>query len=527
MKLTNPFRGLFAADTPKPPTGAAAAALGQHQAIDWLDLVGILQRLPDPDELLRQAGLTRAKLSALTYDPEIGGALETRRDAVVATPHRLDVPDGTEADPNATPETDPRLWVCEEIKEHIEPLLRGAWSAVPYGYSVMEVVYEPRDRGRVGIKWVGEKPMEWFAPMRDGTLLYTSQLDGVPGLVDLNWKFILTQRNATYRQPQGEALLSRAYWLWWFLAQARKGNAGWLEKYAEPLIAASASNPQGVMDSLEKMGYQAAIAVGQNDKVQATLTGFAGEYDKWIARLERAVQKLILGQTGTTDVTGGGSYAAAKVQDGVRDDKLLADLRLVRPAGQSLVDRLWALNRFPGPPPEFVLGEEGGLEMERATRDATLANAGIVKFSDAYLMSAYDLSPEDIVEQPAPPVPTAPGQQPPQLHPPGQDGQQPPQDNQPAAGDGQAKMAAGAPRFTVAQQAVEGLVAAALQESTLGIPVADLRAVIQAAADPADLEARLAVLIASRDKEQMTEALSRALFSAQVLGYVASEGGRS
>jgi len=509
MSLIERLSARFAPRKADPASAAGTGGLMTHQAVDQ-QIASLLQILPDPDELLRQRGLRRNQLKTLSYNDAIRGAMETRRDAVVATPYRLEPAEG-----------DAAAWVAEEIKPHIESATRDGWSAVPYGYAPLEFVYAMREGNRVGLGWVGLKPLQWFDPLRDGTLRLTPPNSGTPRIVDTKFKFLLVSRNATWEQPQGEALLSPCYWLWFFLQATDKGNAKWLERFADPMLSASAKNPQGVVDVAAKLGIDAIIALGQEDKVTALTQGSQGEYARFSQSLRDRINIIWLGQTLTTDVGNNGSFAAAKVHNEVRKDKLQADLRLVRVVGQAMVDRLWLLNGFPGKPPEFVLGEERGLEVDRADRDAKLATAKIARYTKSYLMENYGYEETDIEVPSESPTPdqTDPNSPP-------TDPNAPPPPVPPKT---QTKLSADppAPRFTPAQQAVEGLVAAAMAEVTLGIPVEDLRAAIKAAADPADLEARLAVLIESRDKERMQKVLSQALFAAQVLGYVASEQGRT
>ena len=138
----------------KPTT--PAASLFTDVALE--QVLTTLMRMADPDLVLTQLGMSRADLRKLETDDEISAALETRREAVIATPWRLE-----------PYEPEPSRWLGEELAPHIEPLLRGAWGAVPYGYSVQEVVYR-RVGQRLGIARVVEKPLEWFEPRRDGLL---------------------------------------------------------------------------------------------------------------------------------------------------------------------------------------------------------------------------------------------------------------------------------------------------------------------------------------------------------------------
>ena len=109
----------------------------------------LLDRLPDPDLVLRLLGMQRWELKKLEYDDEIGGAMDTRRDVVVATPWRLD--------PYVEAE---HKWLWEALEPHVESLITGAWYALPYGYSVQEVVL--RRGNPITIEAVQRKPMQWF-----------------------------------------------------------------------------------------------------------------------------------------------------------------------------------------------------------------------------------------------------------------------------------------------------------------------------------------------------------------------------
>jgi hypothetical protein len=61
-----------------------------------------------------------------------------------------------------------------------------------------------------------EKPMEWFEPKNDGRLIYRPDGTGQEIEVDQVFKFFMTRRKATYKQPYGKALLTVVYWLDFF-----------------------------------------------------------------------------------------------------------------------------------------------------------------------------------------------------------------------------------------------------------------------------------------------------------------------
>lgn len=478
------------------------SALLTEQAID--QLADLLIRLPDPDEVLWRAGVTRADLRRLEGDDEIAAALETRREALVATPWRLEPYEDSPA----------AQWVWEELGPHLPALLRGAWSAVPYGYSVVEVIWRKCPDGRLGLARLSEKPLEWFEPRRDGTLLYHDP-NGWDSTVDQTEKFLLTRRLPTYRQPYGEALLSRLYWPWFFRVNGWQFWARFLERHGGPLLVGKSANSTLMAAALSAAVQSASLAIGRDDEVTAITPGNAGTaFDAFCNAVDRRVQKVILGQTLTTDVGSTGSFAAAKVHNEVRDDRRRADCTLVTGTVQHLIDALCARN-FPGQPvPQFVMADDRGLEAARAERDATLVKAGILQLTEQYLLDRYDFEPGDFALPATPsPNPSPPGSMPAGLSarlalpPPGT----------PLAARATAQ------RFTQDQRMVEDLVDTALAAARSPIPAESIRLAIEQAADPEDLAARLADIYRGEDAAEFRDLVERSLFCADVLGYVTAE----
>lgn len=464
----------------------------------------LLSRLPDPDYLLEKVSLARADLKKIEEtDDEIAAALETRHDAIISTPWRLHPFEGADIE-----------WLWEAIEPHVDAILSGAWQAVPYGYSVIELVYR-KDAGRFAIDNASEKPIEWFEPKRDGTLMYYppdggfgSSVSGVGETVDSTYKFIVTRRGPTYRNPYGKALLSLCYWPWFFRYNGWRYWMRFLERFADPFIVGQTSNPEEFVQRLQAADIINSIGVGTDEKVSVVSPGQAGEFEKVESVLRDRIQRTILGQTLTSQVGDKGSYAAAKVHDGVRDDKRTSDIRLIRGSMQRVINALWDLNKFAGKPPTFILQDDTGLEESRATRDATLVNAGILRFTQRYIQSAYDLEPDDFeipADNPANP-PVAPGNIKAAVKPTGW------------------SFAASKGDFTPEQQAIEKLADAAIKAAPPLIPEDAIRSAILASKDPDDLESRLSALALESDAGEFRELLERALFAADIMGYAHAGG---
>lgn len=488
MRLLDRMGWLFASKS-NSPKKASASMMYNDFALD--KIFASLSNLPDPDAMLKKAGIRRERLRLMEYDDEITAALETRREAAISTPWRLE--------PSVGEATE---FVTEQIMQHSDSIMRGLWNAIPYGYSVVEIVYAKLEGGRVGLARCEEKPFEWFEPRQDGTLIYRPTDGSAETTVDTDFKFVLARRNPTYRNPYGEALLSRIYWPWQFRHNAWRFWMQFLERFGDPLLLGKSNDPAKMVEELQKLGVQSILAVGSNDELSAVAQAGSGEFERVEGALARRIQKVILGQTLTSDIGDSGSYAAAKVHDQVRQEKRQADIRLLQASMQRIVDALWRINNFGEEIPKFVLADVAGLEKDRAERDATLVGAGIVQLTEDYILRVYDYDRGDII------IPK-PGAKP---------------KVEPDAGDGKTAAA-----LSVAtgkgQAALDGLASEAINLSPdTPIPIEDIRRAVLAAKDPEDLKARLAKLLDEQTPD-FAEILARASFAAEVLGYInASEG---
>lgn len=345
----------------------------------------------DPDEMLSKAGIKRYQLAQLELDDEVAQCMDTRVEAVVATPWRLE--------PN---QNRVGKFLTQAIEPHIDSLKRGVMKARFYGYSVMEIMYEPIEKG-IGINRIVQKPMQWFSPQRDGTLRFFPD-DGSGGQEGIEVdpiKFLLTRANATYNNPYGEALLSR---LWFPVTWRREGWQMWLqflETFGEPIVIAQVAQYQEFVDAMKEQGVGNTVAwngMGE-DSVDHISASTPGEFDRLEQAILRRIQKLILGQTLTSDVGSNGSYAVAAIHNEVRNDKRRADMRMVQMTGQQLVNNLAIINNME--PPKFIMADDSGLEMHRAQRDSVLAPvlaSSKMRLTKEYYLDNFDYLTEHLEE---------------------------------------------------------------------------------------------------------------------------------
>lgn len=452
-----------------------------------------LSKQLDLDETLRKAGIRRHRLAILLDDDEISQAVETRIDALLATPFRIE--------PSDTPEA---ILLMQEIKKWFAEIATGSINALLFGYSVLEAVYDQTDDRKIGLNWIGEKPMEWFEPKNDGRLIYRQDESGIESEVDQIFKFFLTQRKATYKQPYGKALLTVVYWLDFFRKNGFKFWAKFLERFGTPILKGKCKNsePDDMNQALLNAHAQSVISIDAEDEVEilAASSGNAGaSFETFNNTIIRQIQKVILGQTLTSGTDGTGSRALGEVHDNVRKDKLNADIRLVTPTFQAIVDALCALNGWGEH--EIILGEKSKqLNKDQAERDVKLKDAGAV-FTNQYFIREYGLQEGDLAE----PLPS-----------------QTPQPQFKAIPSKPFSFAASVNGLTQEQQELDEL---ADQNFKL-LSDNDLKDLILSSESIEELQTSLFAIAKTADKSQFNEVLDRALFAADILGYMHSKEGR-
>ncbi len=449
-------------------------------------------RRPDNDEVLRKAGITRHRLSVLLDDDEIAQAIETRIDALLATPFRIE--------PSDTPEA---IKLKAEFDEWYFEIASGALNALFFGYSVQEAVYELKADGYIGFKWVGEKPMQWFEPKNDGRLIYRQDGGGNEKEVDQVFKFFLTRRKATYEQPFGKALLSTLYWLFFFKQNGFKFWAKFLERFGTPILLGKCKDTEteDMNQALLNAHAQSVLSIDSEDDVQVLGTsgasGTAGSaFEMFNKTLAQQMQKVILGQTLTSGTDGKGSYALGQVHENVRADKLKSDIRLVTPTLQAAMNALCNLNGWEQH--KIMLGEKPkALNKDQAERDTNLKNAG-ANFTPQYFQREYGLQDGDIVE--SQPLSSAQFKALPNLP---------------------FKFKAGKQNLSADQLEVEELTAS--QEVIKLLDQKQVNELIQSSKSPEELAFNLMQLIPGATQSEFTANLEQALFTAGVLGCVTAK----
>lgn len=455
-------------------------------------LITMMSRAPDLDETLRKAGIKRHHLYKLLSDDEIYQAVDTRVSALRAVPYSLYPSEGKAAE-----------FIFKQLAKHADNLLKTHVKAAFFGYVVQEGICEQTSDGYVGYGQIIEKPMQWFEPKTDGTLRYfpDNGSGGYDGLiVDTEYKYFYTVNDPTYMQPQGDAILSRLYWPWYFRQAGWKFWAKFLERFGSPiLVAQTGGSTEEMTNALLQAHGSAVIAVDSEDTV-AALGGSGSNtgagFDTFEKAIVRRINKVILGQTLTSGTDGSGSRALGEVHNDVRMDKLHGDIRLVNPVLQHFVNCLCDLNGFERH--EITLATEKSLVTARAERDKILSEIG-VEFTDTYFQDKYSLDADHFkmrsISQPSPQFNALPVKA--------------------------FSFKADAQKITPQQQEIDNLA----PDSYSLLDTEQIKALVLASDSIDDLQSRLFELLPDAPIDQFNEILAQALFTADVLGFKHSNEG--
>jgi len=467
------------------------------------NLAFAMGRAADVDEVLRQAGLSRQRLSVLMTDDEISQAMETRLDAVLNAPWRFIEDHGKQT-----------IFLKELFtKWHFE-IVSGAWEACPYGYSVLEANYKIDENNRFTLADIMVKPLEWFEPKNNGELIFRKPQSSAEVNVFKTYplKFFLTRRKPSYKQPYGEALLTKLYWIWYFKTSSTKFWVKFLERFGSPLLIGKVGGQNRKQQDIDAMTAallnahaQSILSIPAEDEVTTVGTNFSGAgasaFEAFDKVMVRRVQKVVLGQTMTSENDGGGSKALGVVHNEVRMDKRNSDLRMISPTVQELIDALCILNGFDKH--TIILGGEQDLNVKVVERDLKLKDLG-VQFNDKYIIETYGIKPEHFKVGVASDI--TPIQQ------------------FNALPHKAFSFAATTRKLSPEQQEVEELTDA--QRNMELLSNAQVNELLQKSETPEELAFNLMQLMPEASQSQFTANLERALYAGDVLGYVMASGGK-
>nr|WP_298099749.1 DUF935 domain-containing protein [uncultured Shinella sp.] len=258
-------------------------------------------------------------------------------------------------------------------RDAFETELIDILDAIGKGFSATEIIWETSES-----QWE-PKELKW----RDPRWFRFDDVDGeTPLLRDPGgdqplapYKWVFHQAKAKSGLPIRGGIARAVCWNYLFKAFTTKDWAIFCEAYGQPLRlgkwgeGATDADKEILLQAVANIGVDYAATIPQSMTVEFIKADIAGSHELYEKRsdwLDRQTSKVVLGQTGTTDMTAGG-YAQAKVHDGVRDDIERSDAKqaaatLMRDLVRAYID----LNKGPQKAyPKIRIGRPEQVDLEK------------------------------------------------------------------------------------------------------------------------------------------------------------------
>ncbi|MBW5445857.1 DUF935 family protein [Cohnella sp. CFH 77786] len=372
----------------KPDTSEIARVLNTFGAF--------MKSLPNPDIILKKTGKSAEIFEEMKTDAHVWAELTKRKSGVLSK------------DWDVLPASDDKrdLEIAAFIKETFERLnfdqdMRQMLDAVFAGRNIHELIWTERE-GRWTIANMKDRPIEYFTFDIDGNLRFLKSLADIEGEPVPPGKFLtVVHESGDDHNPYGVALATKCFWAWQFKKHGFKFWAIFMEKYGMPTAVGkyqpgtSQADQDRLLDALVSLVQDAAVAIPANSSVDFIEAGDAkgDAHEAFLRFCNAEISKAILGQTLTTELPTGGSFAASKTHEGVKDEIIEADAKMLMSAiNTDLIPFLVAFNfgEVDSYPYFHINFETEEVHKEWVERDEKLVNMGVPIAVD-YFYEKYNI----------------------------------------------------------------------------------------------------------------------------------------
>lgn len=415
------MRGLYLPDGSFQPFQPAALttelATRQNAGLSLGEMEGWINLLPDPDPVLRTRGDDCSVLAALSADDQITTAMLSRKNRVLNCPHFTFRPGATDGEkPTIEAQALHDRFVRDLERANLRTIISGILDAPFYGFAPLELVWKQAD-GWWHLVDIISRPAHWFGFDSTNTPLFIGNWGGFcaePRALPAG-KFVIVAHHATYDNPYGLRLLSRCLWPVAFKRGGLQFYSRFVERHGMPWVVgeapAKADRPEkrDMAADLARMVQDCVAVIPHGSKVEFLSAGqsLGALHEAFIARQDKAISKLLMGQTLTVEMEGENSLAAAETHKGVADDLADADKAMVTDAWNEIAWLYTQVNAGSGVLAPLAGYEEPEDLCSRAELDKKLFEIG-VSFTAEHFSDNYGLKPTEFTMQTVPAAPSAP-----------------------------------------------------------------------------------------------------------------------
>ena len=375
-----------------PPAGEAAAASIAGRLQPYIGELPLHPRQPSRYAAgFRDDGQALRIYRDILRDERCQAALDQRLDAAIARPWTVE-PGGDGPRDRAAADDLARQLAEVGFDAVCRQLLHGVW----YGYAVAEALWA-RDAQRVVLDRLVVRAPDRFRWSDEGAPLLrtdTSPLrEPLPG-----GKFVILRRPGEHGDlPHGPGLARWCFWPVWLKRHGLKFWSVALERFGAPGVKgtyprnATAEQKSELLALVESFASSVGVVLpeGQELEVVDSARRAGGDFQAFVAYLDRAIATTILGQSSTTDQ--GPWRGTAEVQRDVRDETVAADCRLLDGALNRSIARWLTHWNFPGAAPPRIRRDTSPPEDldARARREETIARASGLRPTRAHVERTY------------------------------------------------------------------------------------------------------------------------------------------
>lgn len=376
-------------------------ATRQNAGATLSDLGLWLSQLPDPDPVLRKRGEDAAVLAELSADDQVTTATLSRKNRVLNSPHfgfRAGASDGETATPEA--ENVYRSLARDLERANLRTVISGILDAPFYGMAPLELLWDFGD-GWWHLKDIIARPFHWFAYDNQNKPLFRGEQGWacVEPMPLPPAKFVITTHQGTYDNPYGLRLLSRCLWPVAFKRGGMQFYAKFVERHGMPWVVGKA--PAKATDvEKKKMALDlarmvqdcvAAVSAGSEIQLLAPAGGQDLLHERFLSRQDKAISKLLMGQTLTVEMEGrNNSQAAATTHEDVAEGLADSDKAMVADAFNEIAWIYTQLNAGAGVYAPLFSYEEPDDLLARADLDKKLTEMGVA-FNAEHFKDNYNL----------------------------------------------------------------------------------------------------------------------------------------
>lgn len=335
--------GLYMPDGSYRPFSAVelstALATRQNAGVFYGELEGWLNTLPDPDPVLRKRGDDASILAELSADDQVATAMLSRKNRVLNCTHftlRVGALEGKE--PDKVAQTLFERFQQDLERANMRSIISSMLDAPFYGYTPLELVWKFS-----GDWWhlvdIVARPFQWFRFNSKNEPVFVGEYGSYcaePVLLPPG-KFVFVTHHATYDNPYGLRLLSRCLWPVSFKRGGLGFYARFVERHGMPWVVGMAPSQATELEKrqiardLSRMVQDAVAVVPYGSEIKLESAGQTQSeiHEKFLSRQDKAISKILMGQTLTVEMEGKNSQAAAQTHNEVAEALADSDKAMV------------------------------------------------------------------------------------------------------------------------------------------------------------------------------------------------------